>query len=627
MSPPGIRASSNRPQAMSFETYQADPSNQRQPRITGGGIAAVSATQISRLCRQGLAFCGLASNTQGVEVRPATDIENPLPLAEAGHRTEIDQALHQLSTDFIKEEQRAIDPALRDAFSALQKTMNDTQDYSNMPQARALLLQMHGMEPDKVERGFERGGAVYSYRSIVGSTMAFLPLILTGIKTQQEYAKNLTFQLGMSAGYFGSVILASCAGVAVNARTLLHCTPIQDAEFDGSPYVSKELMSVNTPSYPKIQEELEASLKKATQLSTLLATTLADSNGLSEEDKKNTCMRLINEADISDKNDPGVKHYVARAQLHRAYIEGIQLQAGFQTMKVFGNLAAGWVSFFKNNPRLGIYVQLGVGLGQIVMQRVVAPADQKKLQYALLELEIMSRPLAGKNTQADDQEIRKMLRTPREVRVFNLESLTTAYITVLAQQIGDLLGMSAAEFEEYRRLLARKKNSEELTTAKTKVDEAYADIPAEVRFGIFPRLNVESPQSSEPRLFEALVADICEITASSRNDIVRLVELSRRDSDGKIAEGDGHHLDNLHTALGEKIADLSSFGQSALSGNVKLNRATERAVRRRSAQNAGFNSELAAAAFGTLSSRFSDEEILANIIDEISQQKQFIPYL
>ena len=622
MAPPGIRNNSNRTQGAAFESqFPADNSIQPHARICGGGIAAVTTAQISRLYQQGRAFLGMAGTAQVHEDQPAEDIENQFHVGATAPRSAIDQALHELSEDFIKEEQRAIDPALKAAFAALQKSMNDTRDYSNMPQARSLLLQMHGLKQDDVERGFKRGGAVYSYRNVVGSAIAFLPLIITAIKAKPEHKKDLAFQLKMSAGYFASVILASCAGVACNARTLLHCTPIQDAEFDGSPYVSKELMSVNTPSYPKIQQELEESLEKAIALSTALDLVVNNEAGLTDADKKNVCIRMIEGAEKSDKNDLGVKHYLARAQLHRAYIEGIQLQAGFQTTKVFGNLAAGWAAFLKKDPKLGIYVQLGVGVGQIFAQRAVAPADQKKLQYALLELETMSRPLAGNNAQTDDQEIRKMIRTPREVRVFNLESLTTSYVTVLAQQIGDLLGMSAVDYESYRRLKMRKQNSEELAGLQTRVDQGYENLTAEERFGSLARPAIQAPQLSEPGFSGCLFSEIAELTSSSRDDIIRLIELRRRDNDGKIAEDNRIKLDVLQIALGEKFCALPELGQLALSGNEKLKRAFQLATCRRSSQNAGFASELAAATFGTLSGRFSDEEILAEVIQEIAVQQ------
>ena len=525
------------------------------------------------------------------------------------------QELIALSEEFIAEENRAIDANLKAKFYHIQKNMLETKDIGQMDAAQKCLLDMHGVKQEKLDRGFERGGAVYSYRNVVGSLIAFLPLAFTYIKTQPENIKNLPFQLKMSAGYFASVLLASCVGVACNARTLLHCTPIQDAEFDGSPFIADELKSINTPSYTKIHEELKGEFDAITNLKAQL---IELENANTAENRKK-CKSLLEIVEKNKVENNGVKHYIARAQLHRAYIEGLQLQSLFQTVKVFGNFAAGWASFLKKDPRLGMYIQLGVGLGQIVMQRFVAPADQKKLQNAFFALEIMSRPLSGTDHHGDDQIIRKMMRTPREVRVLNLQSLMTSYVTEVAQQIADVLGMRPADYKEYRNLLSRRKHDEDFTLIKHRVDEKRNQLDVAVRKGKLAHIVTGTIQMPEIDSFAGLLRDVHQVAALDLKSIEQLVELFRNDADGKLTDQEQTTLQNLHAEFETKMLGINFLDQPDL--QEKLNLAFASAAKRRSARHTGWDSDILSKSFGMLSTRFSDEELLSELIHEVEKKK------
>ena len=421
------------PSAAGALAFNADRPAASRPHISGGGTPIIDVRQTASWWRRFALSTGLVRRPRVHQGDEVGDEENPIPsTAMRSSDLPSEDELLDLSIEFNKEEQRTIDPNLKAAFFALQKAMLETKNFDKMPEAKKLLLAMHNVKQEDLDRGFERGGAVYAYRNFAGSMLAFLPLILTYVRTQPENLKNVAYQVKMAAGYFASVLLASCAGVACNARVLVHCTPIQDAEFDGSPYIADELDSRKTPSNPIIKNELEACLKD-----------------LHDTTKS--------ELDKAKSKAEAVKHYLGRAQLHRVYIDGLQLQSMFQTMKVFGNLAAGWVTFLEKNPRLGMQIQLGVGLGQMLAQRLVAPRDQKNLQNAMFELEIIARPLFEEPDYKHDQIIRGMLRTPREVRVLNIKNLMVMYVDELAQQIADILKITPAEYKKYRALVSKKK--------------------------------------------------------------------------------------------------------------------------------------------------------------------------
>lgn len=628
MPPPINRTRTNPTQAADLASLYPDPVASRQPRIAGGLTSAVQPTQAARLWQRAASALGLTHHAQvGGDDEQIGDIENPM-ITGVGTGTATNAAvaattpnipsseeLRALSDDFIREEQRPIDPQRRAAFFALQKRMIETRDFEPMAEARELLLQMHGVKQEVVDRGFERGGAVYSYRNLVGSMIAFAPLALTYVRTQPEHLKNLDFQVKAAGAYFTSVILASCIGVACNARTLLHCTPIQDAEFDGSPFVANELLTTNTPSYPTIKEELEQGLSQSTLLRNELERSLTEFETSKTDETKERCLQLIEELKNTDDGNKGIQHYLARAQLHRVYIEGLQLQSAAQTVKVFGNLGAGWASFLKKDPRLGMYIQLGVGLGQILIQRMVAPADQKKLQNALFELEIMSRPLSGNDPHRDDQIIRGMMRTPREVRVQNLQNLAISHVRALAQQIGDIVGMSATDYQKYRGLLKRKNQTEEFAVLEARVAEMRDKLTDAQRGGRSGSLPLSPSLRPENLPASTLVDDVRRMTGFDSQFFEDMIDLSRRKGTS-LSQEEHDQLDDLKHQFQENILALTDERKYELFGNPALSQALQQSMRSR---NATLDSAALSASLGLPSRRLSHEEILAEILDTVAR--------
>ena len=548
------------------------------------------------------------------------DVENPRQGATAPPKCPSQNQLIMLRDELTSEERREIDLDKKAQFFALQQEMLAEKDFTRMPEARQLLIDMHHLQQADLDRGFERGGAVYSYRNIAGSIISFMPLMLTYVRTQPEYVKDLGFQVKMSAAYFASVLLTACAGVACNARVLLHCTPIQDAEFDGSPYVLRELGADITPSHNDIKKELDKARDEIDQLNNAVTELQNSDHTKFDGNLKNVLDRLAG----IDKNK-GIQHYLGRAQLHRVYIEGLQRQSLLQTSKVYGNLAAGWASFLTKNARLGMKVQFYVGMAQIIGQRIVAPADQKQLQNNLFELEIMSRPLSGTDHHADDEIIRGMLRTPREVRVNNLETLFTSYVDTLAQQIAGLAGTDVAEYKKYRRLVQQQIDTAEFKKLKAQVDSKRM-LPGDAngcdKLNGCVNVNFQRPENDS---FSGLLIEVQRVTQFDLNSIGQLVDLERRLVRNTLTDEELNQLVQLKQDFGDKILGLSPQDRIAFFESGKLSLALTQAHKRRSPRHLAFDSELLSATFNTLSTHFSNEEILAEIIVEVAIRREAIP--
>ena len=619
---PPIITSTNRQQAVAFAPDYADISIPRAPRISGSSVSAVSSGQIANLLQRMTDFFGMTTGVHVQSNADSFDAENPQHAAQRPTPTvsipgvPTTEDLSTLSADFIREEQRPINQDLKAEFLAVQRRMSQAQDLSEMPHARSLLLQMHGVTQEKVDLGFRRGGAVYSYRNVAGSSIAFLPLILTHIRSQPGNVKNPELQFNMAAAYFVSVIAVSCIGVACNARTLLHCTPIQDAEFDGSPFVARELQSSVTPSYIKIQQEICTAIADGSI--TEREVTNASEEWEANKSERNTqrFRTAIEAAEKANDLDKGSKHYLARAMLHRVYIEGLQLQSGFQTLKVFGNLAAGWASFVKHDPRMGISIQLGVGLGQMFAQRLVAPSDQVKLQNGLFGLEIASRQLSGIDQQRDDQMVRGMMRTPREVRVQNLQSLVTAHVTACAQQIGDILAMSATDYKKYRALLKRKNDTKEFGEIEKKINDARSKLTQSQLEGGLANSTIHLSLRPDDQVAVPLVEEIRRTTDFDSAELAELIDLSRRTSTTPLCSYELGQLDMLKEHFQHHIESLSEAQQRAFFNSPVLIQALAKYA---GPSESGLNSTQLAAIFGFKSRHDSDDEILACVIHDIAR--------
>lgn len=629
--PPSI-TSTNRQQAVAFAPDYADNPSAGTPRISGSGMSAVSSGQIANLLQHMTDFFGM---TTGARVQPNADLydaENPQrtadrlspPVSVPGIPTA--EELSTLSADFIREEQRPINRDLKAEFLAVQKRMSQAQNFSEMPHARSLLLQMHGVTQEKVDRGFRRGGAVYSYRNVAGSSLAFLPLILTHIRSQPENLKNPELQFNMAAAYFVSVIAVSCIGVACNARTLLHCTPIQDAEFDGSPFIARELQSSVTPGYIKIQQEILAAIDTGSYAEKAVTETGKKWQANKTEENEKLFRAAIDAAEHANKLDKGGKHYLARAMLHRVYIEGLQLQSGFQTLKVFGNLAAGWAGFVKHDPRLGMSIQLGVGLGQMFVQRLVAPSDQVKLQNGLFGLEIASRQLSGIDQRRDDQMVRGMMRTPREVRVQNLQSLMTSHLSACAQQIGDILGMTGTDYKKYRTLLKRKNDTKKFEEIEKEINDARAKLTQFQLGGSFANYTTRLSLRPDDQAAVPLVEEIRRTTDFDSAFLAEMIHLSRRESRTDLSFDELVQLGMLKEQFQHHIQSLSEAQKSTFFNSAALTQALAKYV---GPSEFGLNSTLLAAVFSFKPLHDPDDEILAHVIHDIAraQFEHVIPAL
>ena len=614
--------------SLAASTAIDNPASSRS-RLRGAEVPVVDVGRCASWWSRFSLNVGITRRARVYEGHELGDIENPVSAAARSSALPSLAQLMELSKRLVDEEQRVISPALRSQFYVAQKkiletTYTDQKKYRHdVDEAKKYLLEMHDVTQAYLDDGFKRGGTVYAFRNYAGSLLAFLPLIITGIRLQPKHAKDIAFQVNAAAGYFASVLLASGAGVACNARVLMHCTPIQDAKFNGSPNIAKELRSDVTPSYPAIKKELIESLGKSIEIQDDLKK-LVDAKPLSElsNTERSHLRDALNAADFQDKDHQGkgVKYYLSRAQLHRVYIEGLKIQSGFQTMKVFGNFAAGWVTFLEKNKHLGIYIQLGAGFGQIIAQLLTAPYDQKTLQNAMFDLEIMARPLSGINHREDDKLIRGMMRTPLEVRVANLQLLMIMRVDEVAQQIGDMLKMRPADYKKYRQLLSMEKRSHDfqllnntvVERKKARLSEAIA--AGEVSIGI-----AEVTSLPELHPFAGLLSRVAAITGIDLISIEQMVDLKRRDddSDNSLSDDERERLNSLRV----RLADLPADRTTQLVGSSELYEAFALATRRRSSQNSAVASELLAVALGVLSTRYSDGEILSEMINEATVAK------
>jgi hypothetical protein len=340
-----------------------------------------------------------------------------------------------------------------------QEAMLRTGDFKLMPETLALFLKMHGKTQDQVDKGFKQGGATYSYRSLPGNILTIAPLALVmaaAVKNDDPQAVT-----GLFTAYFFVNLLCAYAASQAAGYSLPRLTPLQDAEFDGSPTIAHELKEI--PSYDEIISELQTVDHRVAADPELHAAVVAFQKDPDNLALQAALEKQLDRADEEAKDPKPVRQARMAIQLNRAYIEGLRVVSWLNTGKAAVTAGGGLVAAFMRIPAIAAITQLVATTIQTVGQRVLAPYDQVVLQNNFWKMIILSRKLTGEPDK-DREIVNGMLQEPQDVRRAQLENLVTVAVETAQQKISDILkkvepGIKTENFKTYCALKERVENA------------------------------------------------------------------------------------------------------------------------------------------------------------------------